>query len=137
MTESTSTPTYLYKIVPESAAPPDPLPDRLPVSALDEQDGFIHLSTAKQVLGTLNRFFANDQKIYLLRLEYTKVKELIKWENHQREEGKEGAEGYFPHIYNGNNLGKKEVESVSSVNRKEGEDSWEQALASIAGWFAY
>jgi len=82
-TASMTTPTYVYKIVPESAAPPNPLPDRLPVSALDEKDGFIHLSTATQVAGTLNLFFANDRKIYLLRLKYEQHRNAIKWENQQ------------------------------------------------------
>lgn len=41
-------PKYLYKIVPE--APPYPLPEEYPLSDLDRNDGFIHLSTAEQVL---------------------------------------------------------------------------------------
>ncbi|CCF46097.1 hypothetical protein CH063_14959, partial [Colletotrichum higginsianum] len=40
-------PQYLYKIVPE--APPSPLPAEYPLSDLDRNDGFIHLSTADQV----------------------------------------------------------------------------------------
>lgn len=76
-----TTPTYIYKIVSSSAGPiPDPLPDRLPVSELDQKDGFIHLSTAKQVAGTLNRFFSGEQKTHLLRIDYSSVKDLIKWE---------------------------------------------------------
>ena len=79
-----TTPTYIYKIVPSSAGPiPDPLPDRLPVSELDQKDGFIHLSTAKQTARTLNRFFPGEQKVYLLRIDYSSVKDLIKWEDPQ------------------------------------------------------
>ena len=80
-----STPTYIYKIVPASSPPPDPLPDRLPVSDLDATDGFIHLSTAKQVARTLDRYFngPEDERIYLLRLDYTKIKGQIKWETPQ------------------------------------------------------
>jgi uncharacterized protein (DUF952 family) len=40
-------PKYVYKIVPE--APPEPLPEQYAISALDEKDGFIHLSSASQV----------------------------------------------------------------------------------------
>lgn len=35
---------YYYKIL--DAAPPHPLPDTLPPTALDAQDGFIHLSVS-------------------------------------------------------------------------------------------
>ncbi|KAJ2930193.1 hypothetical protein H1R20_g6881, partial [Candolleomyces eurysporus] len=116
-----TTPTYIYKIVHSSAGPlPDPLPDRLPVSELDQKDGFIHLSTAKQVEGTLNRYFSGEQKIYLLRLDYSSVKDLIKWEDRQGAEGNPGGEWVFPHLYNGNQLGKKEIESVKSSEKKPG-----------------
>lgn len=42
-------PRYVYKIIPE--APPSPLPAEWPLSDLDRNDGFIHLSTAKQARG--------------------------------------------------------------------------------------
>jgi len=80
-----STPTYIYKIVPESAAPPSPLPDALPVSELDSSDGFIHLSTALQVPGTLKRFFSDKDSVYILRIIYAKVEKDIKWENDKGE----------------------------------------------------
>jgi uncharacterized protein (DUF952 family) len=80
-----STPTYIYKIVPASAAPPSPLPDALPVSELDSSDGFIHLSTALQVPGTLKRFFSDKDSVYILRIIYTKVEKDIKWENDKGE----------------------------------------------------
>lgn len=42
------TPRYIYKILDE--APPSPLPATLPpLSDLDQKDGFVHLSTARQV----------------------------------------------------------------------------------------
>ncbi|KAJ3549530.1 hypothetical protein NMY22_g853 [Coprinellus aureogranulatus] len=130
-------PTYLYKIVPATAAPPDPLPEWLPVSDLDAKDGFVHLSTAKQVPGTLNLFFDGHDKIYLLRLEYAKVKEQIKWETPQRALGKEGEDGCFPHLYNGNRLGKNEVDSVSSVEKAKAE-TWDLALSPLVsrGWLS-
>jgi uncharacterized protein (DUF952 family) len=39
-------PKYIYKIVP---ADPQPVPGALPLSDLDRNDGFLHLSTAEQV----------------------------------------------------------------------------------------
>jgi len=75
-----STPTYIYKIVPSSTPPPNPLPERLPVSELDNADGFLHLSTAVQIPRTLTRFFANTDKVYILRIEYKNLEKDIKWE---------------------------------------------------------
>ena len=40
-------PEFVYKITSE--APPSPIPAEYPLSDLDKQDGFIHLSTAWQV----------------------------------------------------------------------------------------
>ena len=40
-------PEFVYKITPE--APPQPIPEQYPLSALDQQDGFVHLSTSWQV----------------------------------------------------------------------------------------
>ncbi|KAG2034719.1 hypothetical protein BDR03DRAFT_964346 [Suillus americanus] len=45
------------KLISSAAAPPDPLPDRLPVSDFDQTSGFIRLSTARQVPKTLKFFY--------------------------------------------------------------------------------
>lgn len=42
-----SPPKYVYKIVPTE--PTEPIPQEFPLSDLDKQDGFIHLSTGQQV----------------------------------------------------------------------------------------
>lgn len=76
-----STPTYIYKIVPASDSLLDPIPDVLPVSDLDKTDGFIHLSTALQIPGTLKRFFGDHEQVYILRIAYKDVENDIRWEN--------------------------------------------------------
>ena len=52
------------------------------LSELDYNDGFVHLSSARQVGGTLNRFFADMPSIVLLRLETERVSAFkrIRWE---------------------------------------------------------
>lgn len=50
---SSETPKYLYKIV--HRAPEDPIPKEFPLSELDKNDGFVHLSTAVQVRLPLSR----------------------------------------------------------------------------------
>ncbi|TFK29355.1 hypothetical protein FA15DRAFT_582663 [Coprinopsis marcescibilis] len=129
MTEATAQePRYVYKIVSSSTPPPAPLPELLPVSELDQSSGFVHLSTAKQVPNTLQLFFNQDAEVYLLRLEYSKIHEQTKWE--YPEGGQIGAERVFPHLYNGNELGAIEVESV--VHCKRGNDAvWSDVLVRL------
>lgn len=74
-------PNYLYKLVPSNAAPADPLPEELPLSELDQNSGFIHLSTAVQVPGTLRHFFADEERVYILKIPFEPLKEKIRWES--------------------------------------------------------
>ncbi|KAF9880739.1 hypothetical protein CkaCkLH20_01781 [Colletotrichum karsti] len=104
-------PQYLYKIVPD--APPSPLPAEYPLSDLDRDDGFIHLSTAEQVLGTADRFFASASKLYLLKLPYASLEAGIRWDDLP------SGDGCFPHLY-GRNFGAADVEDARGFERGEG-----------------
>ncbi|ORY12926.1 hypothetical protein BCR34DRAFT_481829, partial [Clohesyomyces aquaticus] len=105
-------PSHLYKILP--SAPPTPLPHTLPLSDLDRTDGFIHLSTSSQVPGTAEKFFAEFEELWLLKINY---KELVdgsgelKWE--------EVGRGCFAHLY-GMDLGAANVKEVVRAERGEG-----------------
>ncbi|KAH9482369.1 hypothetical protein JR316_0004469 [Psilocybe cubensis] len=130
-------PTYIYKIVPASTPPPDLLPEALPVSDLDKNDGFLHLSTALQIPGTLKRFFADEERVFILRIVYKDVESVVKWENSKgRTPGGVGEEDMYPHIYNGLRLGKNEIESIMEWVNQQG---WESAInkATVEGWFVY
>lgn len=122
-------PPYIYKIVPASTPPPSPLPQSLPVSPLDAKDNFIHCSTSSQLLGTLKRFFAADESVYILRIPYAHVKEqgVVRWEFTDGRQGSENEEGCFAHLYNGLKVGRDEVDSVGEW--KKGSDGW-----SADGW---
>ena len=124
---SESLPSYVYKLIPSSAPPPNPLPAQLPLSALDESSGFIHLSTAAQVAGTLCHFFASESKVYVLRIPYDRVEKDIRWESPDAKVcGQRPGEGLFPHLYNSGRLGNGEVDGVAE---------WENAdPGSAAGW---
>ncbi|KAH6684236.1 hypothetical protein B0J14DRAFT_572444 [Halenospora varia] len=129
-------PTYIYKILPSSPAPPSPLPESLPLSDLDARDGFIHASTSLQILGTLNAFFASTTSVIILRIPYERVQERVKWELAvgKRPEVKggcwdtEGRMGGFPHIYHTEagdlRLGQQEVESMKTWSR--GGNAWDK-----------
>lgn len=122
-------PTYLYKILP--SAPPSPLPARLPLSELDRNDGYIHLSTSEQVPGTADKFFGSVSELWLLKIKYDVLaagkdgdgeiragnKADVRWE--------EVGRGCFAHLY-GADLGKGNVESIDKVEKR---GSWVESLS--------
>ncbi|KAF8897408.1 hypothetical protein BD779DRAFT_1490632 [Infundibulicybe gibba] len=131
-----SKPTYVYKILSASDAPPDPIPDALPLSNLDSASGFIHLSTAKQIPGTLEHFFVNQSSVYIARLKYDDVEKDIRWEDPKAEVcGERGGEGMFPHLYNGGRLGKAEIESVVAWTKRSA--GWDDVLKQAESWLIY
>jgi uncharacterized protein (DUF952 family) len=92
-----SEPSFLYKLVPSTAPVREPLPDRLPVSELDEMSGFVHLSTALQVPNTLKFFFKDEPLVYVLRIPYDRVAKDIRFEDPEgRVCGPRPDEGLFP-----------------------------------------
>lgn len=93
-----SSPTYVYKLVPSTAPIPEgPLPERLPVSELDQTSGFIHLSTASQVPNTLKFFFKDHPLVYVLRVDFKIVEKDIRWESPDAKVcGPRRGEGLFP-----------------------------------------
>lgn len=120
-------PTYLYKILP--SAPPSPLPASLPLSDLDANDGFIHLSTAAQVPGTAAAFFGGFEELWLLKVSYLpgsssteggqgKTSGEVRWEEVTVGNGEVKV---FPHLFDGA-LGKGNVVDVLRVERGSG---WE------------
>ena len=62
------------------------------------REGFIHTSTAAQVEGSANRYFAGEPAIMVLKLDSTKVNPAVKWEESAH------APDPFPHIYGPLNL---------------------------------
>ena len=61
-------------------------------SPVDRVDGFIHLSAADQVEGTLTRHFAGQTGIVLIEVELGALGGAVRWE-----ESRGGA--LFPHVY--------------------------------------
>ncbi|KAM0552570.1 hypothetical protein ACHAPJ_007899 [Fusarium lateritium] len=107
-----SPPKYIYKIVP--SAPEDPFPKEHPLSDLDRNDGFIHLSTSTQVPKTADLFFTKASSLWVIKLEFTQFGGSIKWE------------GGFPHLYG--NFGANNVETVEKFAREESQ-TWGEVMA--------
>ena len=61
-------------------------------SFADLADGFIHLSTAEQLPGTLDKHFAGHSDIHLAAVDLASLGESLKWEPSR------GGD-LFPHIY--------------------------------------
>ena len=121
---------YVYKIFPSSTEIPlhlEELPDRLPVSDINQASGFVHLSTQAQILNTLKWFFNYDSFVYILQIDYSKFEPQIRWEDPKAEVcGPRGGEGMFPHLYNDLKLGKEEIKRVEILRKISGE--WDQAI---------
>ena len=67
-------------------------------TALDKQDGFIHLSTASQLAVTLAFFFKESDSLQLLQLNLDKIDETkLIYESSYPNEGK--RKSAFPHLY--------------------------------------
>ena len=58
----------------------------------DKRDGFIHMSTAGQLQGTLDKHYTQGDIVILAAVTLSEVSEMVKWEV-----SRGGAE--FPHIY--------------------------------------
>ncbi|KAJ7368163.1 hypothetical protein DFH08DRAFT_830581 [Mycena albidolilacea] len=127
-------PTYIYKLISFSSPIPEPVPKTLPLSELDAASGFMHFSTAAQVPRTLKRFFAEDPRVTIVRIDYAKVEEEIRWEDSKgTAPGEIGGEGIFPHIYN-RSLGSGDIESKMDLSNEGG---WDQALKQAESWLVY
>lgn len=123
-------PALVYKILPAPA--PDPLPAALPLSALDAQDGFVHLSTAAQVPTTAALFFAECAALWVLQVDTARTRAaggVYAWAA-----GMPGC----PHLYAAEDgrwvdLGSATVHGQREVRRAEGQ-GWEDAFRQLEGW---
>lgn len=61
-------------------------------SAADRADGFIHLSTAAQLAGTLDRHFAGKNDLVVLAVDLARLADAVRWEPSR------GGQ-LFPHVY--------------------------------------
>ncbi|OLY79121.1 hypothetical protein AYI68_g6817 [Smittium mucronatum] len=87
---------FVYKIVDSPHI--DLLLPEQPLSLLDSTDGFIHLSTYEQLLGTLSRFYKNNDFVSILKVDLSLVSEIVKWESPKSAHENESLQR-FPHIY--------------------------------------
>ena len=92
---------------------------------LDQQSGFIHLSTGPQIPHTGNRFCSSAETLYILKFPYDKIKENIKWELAP------GGEDVFPHLYS--DLLTADMDSTREFQK--GQGSWADVLGNESWLF--
>ena len=82
----------VYKICSRAALEEARKSGRFDGSADDARDGFIHLSAASQVSGTLAKYFAGQCGLVLLAVDPERLGDRLRWEKSR------GGE-LFPHLY--------------------------------------
>jgi uncharacterized protein (DUF952 family) len=140
---------FIYKLV--GSPPGVPIVDGklpsdfvLPASDLDKHSGFMHMSTAVQVPGTL-QFFPSPKsekgKLFILRAPFEPLdkRRLIKFESPEGDiTDTPGKDGYFPHIYDDKQyrLTSDMVDSVVGITSEEGEEGFGRAVTKLRedGW---
>jgi hypothetical protein len=131
--DTASFPPYVYKILSEE--PPNPLPHTLPLTPLDKQDGFIHLSAGWRTPLTATEFFGSYKTLWLLRVDTQAAgaeEAVFKWGDrsgcvhmHAHEEGTWAR------------MGEGVVVAVGRFEKETGE-SWEKRLGKAVqdGWLS-
>jgi len=66
------------------------------ITNVDRNDGFVHLSTARQLNATLSMYFQNSSKVMLLEVSHNKVKKILKYEPTNSGSSRKG---FFYHLY--------------------------------------
>ncbi len=74
---------------------------------IDVADGYIHLSTAEQVEGTLDKHFAGQTGLHIAEVDLTLLGDAVRWE-----EARGGM--LFPHLY-----GELPIDAVVAVERRD------------------
>ena len=84
--------TLIYKIVPEALWRAAEALAEFDGAPVDQADGFIHFSTARQVRETAAKHFAGQRDLLVLTVEAEPLGEALKWEPSR------GGD-LFPHLY--------------------------------------
>jgi uncharacterized protein (DUF952 family) len=82
----------IYKVMSRAALAEAKANGRFEGSADDRRDGFIHLSSADQLEGTLAKHFAGQEDLAVLAVDSESLGERLQWEP-----SRGGA--LFPHLY--------------------------------------
>ncbi len=105
-------PEFIYKLLWPAQWAQMQADGRFAGAPIDIADGYVHASTAVQVVETAQKHFAGDEPLFMLRLRAADFGDDLKWEV-----SRGGAE--FPHYYGV--LHMDHVETVYPLERRAGE----------------
>lgn len=88
-----NTPQFIYKIATEAAFAPS-RGSAFAGMPIDERDGYMHFSTAGQLVETLRLHFAGQDRLVLLAVHAAALGRNLRWEPSR------GGD-LFPHLYGG------------------------------------
>ncbi len=100
-------PKLVYKIFTNKQWQEAKTSDLLPFAPIDQQDGFIHLSTAEQLAKTLELYFPGQSDLKILAISSQKISKKLRWEPSR--DGK-----LFPHLYG--SLKKSDIEWQTTLS---------------------
>lgn len=66
------------------------------VTEIDQNDGFVHLSTSSQLSATLSLYFKAPSEVMLLQINFNKVEKMLKLEATSPNSSRKGS---FYHLY--------------------------------------
>ena len=69
---------------------------------LDDKDGFVHLSSARQLTMTMSLYFSQEERVVLLQINEADIKDGLKYEYSEKRNGQ------FAHFY-----GKLSIKNIS------------------------
>ncbi len=87
-------PTHVYKLIQPNDWDQALKTGAIPVSALDQADGFMHLSSKAQFMETANLHYTDYPEILCIELIVKKLKGDLLWEPAKKRDG-----ALFPHLY--------------------------------------
>jgi uncharacterized protein (DUF952 family) len=84
--------SHIYKLMPAALWQDFQQTGQFLGSPDDVRDGYIHLSTAAQVRGTFEKYFAEQENVYLLTISVSATDTALRYEPSR-------ANQLFPHLY--------------------------------------
>ena len=84
--------TTIYKVIDKDVWEAAKVAGEFTGAAIDIKDGYIHLSSADQVVETVEKHFAGQENLLLLSVATADMVDDLKWEKSRNDQ-------LFPHLY--------------------------------------
>jgi len=101
--------TTIYKVVDKDIWASAKAKGEFVGAAIDLQDGYIHLSSADQVVETVQKHFAGQTNLLLLSVSTAAMGDELKWEKSRNDQ-------LFPHLYRPLSVGDVTGEELLLLN---------------------